>query len=162
MSLKRAFDPVADAHTRLLILGSLPGAASLAAGRYYAHPRNRFWYLLGAVLETDLEAQSYGTRLETLQAAGVGLWDVVGAAHRPGSLDSAIRNAAANDLSALIVTLPHVRAVAFNGAKSHALGCRLLAGTGLPLIQLPSSSPANASIPLETKLERWRALRAFL
>jgi double-stranded uracil-DNA glycosylase len=114
------------------------------------------------VLETDLEAQPYGTRLETLfrrRRRPVGR-----RRHSPppGSLDSAIRNAAANDLSALIVTLPHVRAVAFNGAKSHALGSRLLAGTGLPLIQLPSSSPANASIPLETKLERWRALRAFL
>lgn len=162
MSRAASFQPVVRTDCRLLILGSLPGAASLAAGRYYAHPRNQFWYLLGAMLETDLEAQPYGTRLETLKAAGVGLWDVVGTAHRPGSLDSAIRNAAANDLTALIVTLPHVRAVAFNGAKGHALGSRLLAGTGLPLIQLPSSSPANASIPIETKLERWRALRAFL
>lgn len=140
----------------------MPGAASLAAGRYYAHPRNRFWHLLGAVLETDLEAQPYDVRLETLQAAGIGLWDVVGTAHRLGSLDAAIRSAQVNDLASLIGALPALRAIAFNGGKSHALGSRLLAGIGLPLIRLPSSSPANAGIPLATKLESWCALRAFL
>lgn len=162
MSHAQSFPPVVRPDCRLLILGSLPGAASLAAGRYYAHPRNRFWHLLGAVLETDLEAQPYETRLETLLAARIGLWDVVGAAHRPGSLDSAIRNAAANDLAALIAALPALRAIAFNGQKSHALGTRQLAGIGLPLIRLPSSSPANASMPLAAKCDQWRALRRFL
>lgn len=162
MSRAASFQPVVRTDCRLLILGSLPGAASLAAGRYYAHPRNRFWCLLGAVLETDLEAQPYGTRLETLKAAGVGLWDVVGTAHRPGSLDSAIRHAETNDLAALVAALPQLRAVAFNGAKSHALGSRLLAHTQVPLVRLPSSSPANAGIPLAAKLESWRSLRILL
>lgn len=162
MSVAQSFPPVVRPDCRLLILGSLPGAASIAAGRYYAHPRNRFWQLMGAVLETDLEAQPYETRLETLLGAGVGLWDVVGAAHRPGSLDSAIRQAQANDLATLVAGLPGLRCVAFNGAKSHALGGPLLAGSDLPLIRLPSSSPANAGIPFDIKRERWRALRAFL
>ncbi len=162
MSLAQSFPPVVQPDCRLLILGSLPGAASLAAGRYYAHPRNQFWKLMGAVLETDLEAQPYEARLETLRAAGIGLWDVIGSAQRPGSLDSAIRNAEANELEAMVAALPDLRAVAFNGAKAHALGNPLLAGSGLPLIPLPSSSPANARLPFEAKAALWRALKAWL
>jgi TDG/mug DNA glycosylase family protein len=162
MTLSRSFPPVVRANCRLLVLGSLPGAASLAAGRYYAHPRNRFWQLMGAVLETDLEAQPYDARLESLLAAHIGLWDVVGTAHRPGSLDSAIRAVQANDLANLVANLPQLHAVAFNGAKSHALGAPLLAGSCVSLIRLPSSSPANAGIPFDVKRERWRALRTFL
>lgn len=162
MSQAQSFPPVVRPDCRLLILGSLPGAASLAAGRYYAHPHNRFWQLMGVVLETDLEARPYEARLETLLAAGIGLWDVVASARRPGSLDSAIRGALANDLAALVESLPDLRAVAFNGAKSHALGSRLLGPIGLPLLRLPSSSPANAGIPLADKLDRWASLRAWL
>jgi hypoxanthine-DNA glycosylase len=162
MSRASSFPPIVRADCRLLILGSLPGAVSLAAGRYYAHPRNRFWQLMGAVLETDLEAQPYDARLEILLAAHIGLWDVVDTAHRPGSLDSAIRNAEANNLARLVANLPCLRAVAFNGAKSYKLGVPLLAGTGLPLIHLPSSSPANAGQPIAIKLDRWRALTEWL
>ncbi len=162
MSVAQSFPPVVRPDCRLLILGSLPGAASLAATRYYAHPRNRFWQLMGAVLGTDLEAHPYETRLEILLAAGIGLWDVIGTAHRPGSLDSAIRNAEANDLTTLVGTLPQLRAIAFNGAKSHALGAPLLAASGLPLVRLPSSSPANARLAIGDKAAAWRALRAIL
>lgn len=162
MSAARSLPPVVRLDCRLLVLGSLPGAASLAAARYYAHPRNRFWQLMGAVLEKDLEARPYAARLETLQSAGVGLWDVVGTAHRPGSLDSAIRNAQANDLEQLMATLPRLRAIAFNGAKSHALGTGLLGHLPVPRIRLPSSSPANARMPHDAKLAAWISLRPFL
>ncbi len=162
MTLSCAFPPVVRADCRLLVLGSLPGAASLAAGRYYANPRNRFWQLMGAVLDTDLEAQPYETRLETLLAAGVGLWDVISSAHRPGSLDSAIRSVEANDLTELAAGLPNLRAAAFNGAKAFAIGSRRLAGTDLPMICLPSSSPANARLSYAAKARAWEGLRPAL
>jgi hypoxanthine-DNA glycosylase len=162
MSRAQSFPPVVRPDCQLLILGSLPGAASLAVSRYYAHPRNRFWHLMGAVLEVDLPGQAYEARLETLMAAGIGLWDVVESALRPGSLDSAIRNAEANNLAELAAGLPRLRAVAFNGARSHALGSRLLAGTALPLIQLPSSSPANARMSAADKAAHWLRLRPFI
>ena len=89
---RAGFAPVVDAHTRLLILGSLPGDASLAAGQYYAHPRNGFWRLTGGVIGRDLVDLAYPQRLAALQAAGIGLWDVITTAHRTGSLDTAIRD----------------------------------------------------------------------
>ena len=82
MTLKRAFDPVVDARTRLLILGSLPGDASLKAGQYYGHPQNGFWRLIGGVIGVDLVALPYPERLEALKGAGVGLWDVIAEAER--------------------------------------------------------------------------------
>ena len=97
----QCFAPVIDKHTAILILGSFPGAASLQAQEYYAHPRNQFWRLLSAVLGEELMDLPYPVRLKRLRARRVGLWDVVGACTREGSLDSAIRNAQANDFSAL-------------------------------------------------------------
>lgn len=98
---KSSFAPVADPHTRVLILGSLPGEASLAAARYYANPRNQFWRLVGAVIDVDLVAQDYERRLETLLAHRIGLWDSIGSATRSGSLDTAIRDVAPNALATL-------------------------------------------------------------
>ena len=103
---KRAFPPVANANIRLLILGSLPGERSLAAGRYYAHPQNAFWHLTGTVLDEDLATLPYESRLERLLARGVGLWDSIETAQRQGSLDSAIKNAEARDLPGLAASLP--------------------------------------------------------
>ena len=159
MSRKRAFDPVVDANTRLLILGSLPGDASLRAGQYYGHPRNAFWRLIGGVIGRDLAALSYEDRLAALRAAGVGLWDVIASAERPGSLDAAIRAPEAADLRALVATLPALRAVAFNGGKAAKLGRAVLAdrSEGVALIDLPSSSPAHAR-PFEEKAAAWAAL----
>jgi hypoxanthine-DNA glycosylase len=160
--LKRSFPPVADARTRLLVLGSLPGEESLARGQYYANPRNHFWRLIGAVIGMDLVALPYEARLEALLAAGVGLWDTVAAATRRGSLDAAIRLDRANDLAALAGSLPQLRAVAFNGAKSAALGRPRLAGRpDLALVPLPSSSPAY-TLKLEEKLAAWRQLAPYL
>jgi double-stranded uracil-DNA glycosylase len=96
--LQHCFPPVVRPDTRLLVLGSLPGAMSLAAGRYYANPRNQFWRLIGAVIERPLEYVDYEQRLALLLEAGVGLWDTVAAARRPGSLDADIRLHAASDL----------------------------------------------------------------
>ena len=159
MNRKAGFEPVIDANTRLLILGSLPGDASLRAGQYYGHPRNAFWRLIGGVIGHDLAALSYEDRLAALRAAGVGLWDVIASAERPGSLDAAIRAPEAADLRALVATLPALRAVAFNGGKAAKLGRAVLAdrSEGVALIDLPSSSPAHAR-PFEEKAAAWAAL----
>ncbi len=159
--LKRSFAPVADGRTRVLILGSLPGEVSLAKARYYAHPRNHFWALIGPVIDRDLIGLDYEARLAALREAGVGLWDVVASATRRGSLDGAIRSVAANPLAQLAATLPELRAIAFNGAKSAEIGRKALAGTALELIALPSSSPAY-TLAFETKLAAWMELRPFL
>ena len=156
-----AFAPVADARTRVLILGSLPGAASLAAGHYDAHPQNQFWRLTGAVIGVDLAALAYRERLAALGEAGIGLWDVIAHARRAGSLDAAIRDPAARDLAGFVATLPGLRCVAFNGATAARIGRRALAGGGsLALIDLPSSSAAHARMSFAEKLARWRAIAA--
>ena len=160
---KASFAPVANEHTRVLILGSLPGEASLAAERYYANPRNQFWRLVGAVIDVDLAAQAYGQRLETLLAHGIGLWDSIGSATRRGSLDTAIRNVEANPLGTLAASLPALSCIAFNGAKSADVGVPQLAGAGeFTLQRLPSSSPAHAALTFEAKLAHWTNLRKFL
>jgi len=161
VTLKRSFPPHVDAGTRVLVCGSLPGDASLAAGRYYAHPQNQFWRLMAAVVDIDLPALAYDARLAALLAAGVGLWDVVESAVRPGSSDAAIRGVRGNDLAALVATLPAVRAVAFNGGTALAHGRRQLAGAGCAIVPLPSSSPLN-TVGLAAKLPAWTALRAYL
>jgi len=163
LTRKSAFAPVVSPGTRVLILGSLPGDASLAAERYYAHPQNRFWHLVGAVIgREDLPALGYEARLAALDEAGIGLWDTVASAVRPGSLDAAIRDAEHAPLGELIATLPALRAVAFNGGTSARIGRKLLADAAAELIDLPSSSPAYAALPFAEKLERWLALGKFL
>jgi len=161
--MHHCFPPVTRPDTRLLVLGSLPGAVSLAAQRYYAHPQNLFWRLMSPVIGRDLVPLAYEARLEALLDARVGLWDTVAAATRKGSLDADIRLHEASDLAGLVDRLPELRAVAFNGATSARIGRRQLAGvTGLALIDLPSSSPAYASLSFERKQEAWLALRAYL
>jgi hypoxanthine-DNA glycosylase len=160
--VKRSFPPVADARTRLLVLGSLPGEESLARRQYYANPRNHFWRLMEKVTEVPLVALPYEAQLEALLAAGVGLWDTVGAATRRGSLDGAIRLSSANDLAALAASLPALRAVGFNGGKSASIGLPQLAGRpDLALVPLPSSSPAYTR-PFEEKLAAWMRLAPYL
>ena len=162
MSRKSSFPPVVAPDTRVLILGSLPGERSLAERRYYAHPRNLFWRLVGQVIGRDLEGLGYEARLEALLAARIGLWDTVASAVRAGSLDAAIREAEHNPLAKLAATLPDLRAVAFNGAASARIGTTALAGSGLALLPLPSSSPAYAAMPYAEKRRLWAAIGEFL
>ncbi|MBC7158898.1 MAG: DNA-deoxyinosine glycosylase [Porphyrobacter sp.] len=162
MTRKSSFPPVIAPDTRVLILGSLPGERSLAERRYYAHPQNRFWQLVGTVIGRDLAALDYDARLAALLAARVGLWDVVGSARRSGSLDAAIREAQPNPLGALVASLPDLRAVAFNGATAARIGAALLASAGPALVPLPSSSPAYAAMPADEKARRWAVLRDYL
>lgn len=156
---KASFAPVVDADTRILILGSLPGDASLAAAQYYAHPRNQFWRLLGAVLAVPLADLPYLQRLAAMQQHGVGLWDVVAEASRRGSLDSAIRDARANPLAELVASLPALRVVAFNG-QTAGKAAPQLAASGVPVLVLPSSSPAH-TLAFDKKLQEWQALGRY-
>ncbi len=159
--VQHCFAPVVAPQIRLLILGSLPGAMSLATGRYYANPRNQFWRLAGAVIDRPLERLVYEARLETLLAAGVGLWDTVASARRPGSLDADIRLDEASDLTGLMRQLPSLRAIAFNGGTSSRIGRRQLGEAAVALIDLPSSSPSY-TLSFETKLGAWLELRRYL
>lgn len=160
---KAAFPPSADENTRLLILGSLPGDASIRQGEYYAHRGNAFWSLLGDVLGEDLRGLPYAMRLKRLRMRGVGLWDVIESADREGSLDSAIRGAELRDLSLFTACLPLLRAIAFNGRTAALHGRRQIGPqSALALIDLPSSSGAYASMPREKKAQAWRALREWI
>lgn len=151
--------PVVSPHTRLLVLGSFPGAASLAAQQYYAHPRNQFWPILSALWGMDLRTLSYAERLDAARTHGLGIWDVYASCHRSGSLDSAIRAAVPNDLAGLCRQLPQLQAVAHHGGES-ARWMRVTRQLGLPVHRLPSTSPANASWSFERKLAAWHLVFA--
>jgi hypoxanthine-DNA glycosylase len=162
MSLKSSMAPAGASDARLLLLGSLPGDASLAAQRYYAHPTNQFWRLLGAALEEPLADVPYERRLARLAVRGVALWDVVDRAERAGSLDGAIRGALHNPLAEFAATHPRLAAVGFNGKTAARIGRRALGDVpGLALIDLPSSSAAF-TLPFAAKAEQWRALAGFV
>jgi len=149
--------PVIAPDTRILILGSFPGAASLAAQQYYAHPRNQFWKLVGALVGEDLYGLPYAERLPRLLAHRIGLWDVLAACEREGSLDSAIRKAAANDFERLHRLCPQLETVGFNGQASGKFAVQF-AQAGYRTVVLPSSSPAHMALDFEQKLAVWRTL----
>lgn len=148
--------PVIAWHSRLVVLGSFPGEASLRAQQYYGHPRNHFWPILSALWELDLVARPYAERLAEVRRRGLGLWDVYAECRREGSLDSAIREARFNDLASLRRRAPGLKLVAHNGGES-ARALRQIQALGLPVLRLPSTSPANASWSFERKLAAWRA-----
>jgi hypoxanthine-DNA glycosylase len=147
--------PVADANARLLVLGSFPGVASLREQRYYAHPRNQFWPIVGQLLGLPLAEMAYAERLHGVRQRGLALWDVYAACQREGSLDSDIRHAQPNDLALLVARLPNLRGIAHNGGES-ARSRRITQTLGVAVFQLPSTSPANASWTLSRKLQAWR------
>ena len=160
---KSAFAPVVAPDTRVLVLGSLPGDASLRAERYYAHPQNQFWRLIGGVIGRDLGPLDYAARLAALLEARIGLWDSVARARRHGSLDTAIRDVEPAPLADLARTLPALRAVGFNGGASARIGRRQFAADSpLAFVQLASSSPAYCRVTWQEKQESWNALRKFL
>lgn len=157
---QRGLAPVVDARTRVLVLGSFPGAASLAARQYYAHPRNHFWPILAVVLDEPLAALPYAERLVRLAARGVGLWDVIVACRRPGSLDASIRDAEHGEVDRMHRAAPALAAVAFNG-NTAARRAAAWAAAGYATVKLPSTSPAYTR-PFAEKLAAWRALAAWL
>lgn len=163
----RSFPPIADPRARVLILGSMPGVASLAAGRYYAHPRNAFWEILGALLEFD-PAAPYEQRVARVQAAGIAVWDVLATCVRPGSLDVDIERASSrpNDFARFFAEHPRIEHLFFNGTTAEAtfrsaVVPRLRAPPP-PSSRLPSTSPAHAARGFDAKLAAWRAVVRLL
>ena len=164
MSLVHSFPPVVATAARALIVGSMPGTASLQAQRYYAHPRNAFWPIVAAVCGAPADAP-YAQRLAVLQQRGIVLWDVLQSCERPGSLDSDIAPASVrvNDFAALFASQPGLQAVLCNGGTAHDLFVRHvgpIAPPGLTVVRLPSTSPAHASSSFPQKLAVWRAALA--
>ncbi len=159
----RGFAPSSRPDARLLILGSMPGAASLEAAQYYAHPRNAFWWLAAELWGVPADA-AYEARLAALHRAGVALWDVLARCEREGSLDQAIARGSeeAQPLAAFVARHPQLRLVAFNGAKAEEAWRRHVLPRWPedqpmpPTVRLPSSSPAHAALDRAAKLRRWR------
>lgn len=163
MSVKYGLPPVARADARLFILGSLPGDASLVARRYYAHPTNQFWRLLGSAIGEELQPLSYEERLERLSYRRVGLWDVIASASRSGSFDHSIREAEHNRLEQLLNDFLDLRAIAFNGSTAGSVGRKLFGKLhpNLTLVDLPSSSAANTQA-FHKKAAAWAELAQFV
>lgn len=158
------FKPVLDNQCRLLILGSLPGKASIAKQQYYGHPRNAFWPIMQQLFGIDAKLD-YSKRLALLQQQHVGLWDVYATAARQGSLDSAIntQEALVNDFAELFMRCPNLKAIAFNGGLAYKQFVKLkmpLANT--PLLALPSTSPAYAAMPFSEKLRHWQEILQYV
>lgn len=152
------FPPVADEHARVLILGSMPGIASLNAQQYYAHKRNAFWPIIGELTGVD-PAAPYEVRIAALKAAGIALWDVLARCNRRGSLDSAIdaKSLTPNDFAEFFKSHPNITQVFFNGALAEkCYRDRVPDAQQLPCQRLPSTSPAHASLSFEQKLDAWR------
>jgi hypoxanthine-DNA glycosylase len=147
--------PVVSPNTRLLVLGSFPSVASLAAQQYYGHPRNQFWPVLAALFGQPLADWTYAQRLAFVREHGLGIWDVHARCRRRGSLDVDIRDAEPNDLAGLVATLPRLALIAHNGGES-ARAMRITRALGRPVLWLPSTSPANASWSFERKCAAWR------
>lgn len=147
--------PILDERARVLILGSFPSEASLAAQQYYAHKQNQFWKILGSVLGLPLFELDYAAKQAAVKDAGIAIWDVYESCERAGSLDSAIRNGQPNDFARLKKSAPALRRVLFNGQTPGRFAPRL-AALGLETCIMPSTSPANASWNFGRKLAAWR------
>lgn len=150
----RGLAPIIDARARVLILGSFPSAASLAAQQYYGHRQNQFWRILGAVLDLPLVELDYGARRQAVSASGIAIWDIYRSCRRQGSLDAAIRDALANDFRRLRGLAPQLRRVCFNGQTAGRYA-QHLADLGYETILLPSTSPAY-TLSFDLKLGAWR------
>lgn len=167
MKLSQGFEPLARPHARALILGSMPGVASLNAHQYYAFPRNAFWKIMGELFNAGPEL-SYPSRIQILGSNHIALWDVIQTCHRPGSLDSDIAadGMITNDFQGFFEQHPHIRRVYFNGQKAASLFTRMvlpnlegdLAG-GFECLTLPSTSPANAASSYAVKLAAWSVIK---
>lgn len=158
----RGFAPIIGGSPRLIILGSMPGQASLSAFQYYAHPRNAFWPIMADLFAFDAN-MAYEQRVQVLVKKGVAVWDVLESCIRPGSLDSAIAedSAVVNDFTQLFGKFSSISLVAFNGQTAAKYWQKYVAQVQplpelLPTAVLPSSSPAHASLTLAQKQQRWR------
>ncbi|SHI82456.1 G/U mismatch-specific uracil-DNA glycosylase [Cruoricaptor ignavus] len=157
-----SFPPIIFPDSKILILGSMPGVKSLEMQQYYAHPQNKFWKILFAIFGEEFTTD-YELRKEFLAENKIAVWDTIESCTRKGSLDADIRNEEANKIRELLENHPQIRAIYCNGQKSFANTLKLLGKDfRLPIFAMPSTSPANASIPYQTKLERWKGILEFV
>lgn len=153
-----SFPPAADEHTRILIIGSMPGGASLKAGEYYAYKHNQFWPMMFDLLANGRACSNYRDKLNTLLSRGIGLWDALESCEREGSLDGNITRPKPNDFPALFKRFPGIHTLLFNGQAARAHFKRAFGDPAGKICRtLPSTSPAHASRPYEEKKEIWRA-----
>ena len=151
-----SFDPVAAPDARVLILGTMPSVESLRQSFYYAHPRNAFWPMLARIL-SEPEPASVEEKKALLLRHRIALWDVAQSCVRPGSLDSAIRDALPNDVPGLLKRCPEIQAILFNGATAQNLYRKLIGDVpaGLRSVRMPSTSPAY-TLKFEAKRAAWQ------
>ena len=168
MTLLTGFEPVIESNCKVLILGSMPGVASLRKHQYYAHPRNAFWPIMEELFAIE-QSRKYEERCFMLSTGRVGVWDVLKACKRTGSLDSRIETSSeeANDFDSLFSSYRSISAVFFNGStaerlyKKHILSSEIIQNQNPFYHRLPSTSPAYASMKYEEKLEQWRRVQAL-
>lgn len=165
MIFVQSFKPIISKTGKILILGSMPGRASLEAGEYYAHKRNAFWQIMGELTGAYPDL-AYKKRIEKMTGAGISLWDVLKSCNRPGSLDSAITDEEINDFTEFFAKNKHIHHILFNGTKAEQSFRRyILNKINKDLFsfqRLPSTSPANASMNFETKLKVWKETFLYL
>lgn len=155
---KKSFDPISNAETTILILGTMPGDKSLELGEYYGHSRNRFWKIISKITDNDLPL-TYTDKKALLIKTKIGIWDVTHKANRKGSLDSAIEYEEPNDLDSFIARHKNLKVIGFNGTKSEALFDKYFdRQSGLKYISLPSTSPANTGIDFDNICRQWRQI----
>ena len=155
---KTSFDPISNADTTVLILGTMPGDKSLELGEYYGHARNRFWKIISTITDNNLPL-TYADKKALLLKTKIGIWDVAHKANRKGSLDSAIESEEPNDLDSFIARHKNLKVIGFNGTKSKALFDKYFhRQSGLKYISLPSTSPANTGIDFDNICKQWRQL----
>lgn len=163
MSNIQSFPPLAGKNARLLILGSIPGKASLEANEYYAHPCNQFWRIIAELLDTE-PLTTYPGKTQALLDADIALWDVMKSCYRPGSLDAAIdkKSIVANDFKGFLADHPQIKHIFFNGATAEQAFRRLvLPNLDKPMLylqRLPSTSPAHAAMSFQQKRDSWRVI----
>lgn len=166
MEILRSFAPVVTPESRILVLGTMPGAMSLAKQEYYGFPHNAFWRIMASLTGTPQVPEAYEGRLEMLRTAGIALWDVCHSCRREGSLDSNILDEVPNDITGLLSAHPSIRGVAFNGGPAHRLFKKHIGlntiGEGREVLVMPSTSPANASWSFDRKLAAWSELKKWL
>ena len=157
-----SFPPIIDKESKILILGSIPGVKSLEMQQYYAHPQNKFWKIIFELFNEKFTTD-YDERIKILEKYHVALWDVIDNCERKGSLDSEIRNEEANKIGELILNYPNIKVIFCNGQKSYKNLLRILSNDfHLPIIALPSTSPAHASLRYEEKLKSWKKVLNYL
>jgi len=163
--IKHPMNPVYDRKARVLILGSMPGGASLAACQYYAYPKNQFWDIMDELVGAGRRLE-YEERLAALRRGKIALWDVIASCERKGSLDTAIRpdSVVVNRVRDLFAKCPELRTVCFNGKAAERYYKQYVSSDSVPeignmrMLLLPSTSPAHAAMTFSEKIDRWRKI----